>query len=229
MSQVRVHPSPAEKETNASALSSPATTTLAQDNDKCFTKQLSFGAGDEFFHGMLSYRVNSEGTNGNNLASLLWDSCCQHDMSSRQNSKADEAIQRSIDAVNQFGKWPRFFPHPSSSGVRIFLDHKNLRPGFVWKGTGNRADGGFLGALSSSLTLVPLLSATPARFKIKPTGSEGRFQFTERGNFAIQEQKPLDFFCESVGESSRVRVIGPGLVVLGERASDYEGRFVSFW
>jgi len=202
MSQVRVHPSPAEKETNAGALSSPATTTLAQDNGKCFTKQLSFGAGDEFFHGMLSYRVNSEGPNGNNLALLLWDSCCQSGISSRQNSKADEAIQQSIDAVNQFGKWPRIFPHPSSSGVRIFLDQKNLRPGFDWKGTGNRADGGFLGALSSSLTLVPLLSATPARFKIKPTGSEGRFEFTERGNFAIQEQKPLDIFCESVGESS---------------------------
>jgi hypothetical protein len=206
MSQVRVHPSPAE--TNASARSSPATATFAQDNDKCFTKQLSFGAGDEFFHGMLSYRVNSEGPNGNNLALLLWDSCCQSGISSRQNSKADEAIQRSIDAVNQFGIWPRVFPRPSSSGVRpsssgvrIFLDQKNLRPGFDWKGTGNRADGGFLGALSSSLTLVPLLSATPARFKImKTTGSDGRFQFKERGNFAIQE--PLDIFCESVGESS---------------------------
>jgi RNase P subunit RPR2 len=218
MSQLRVHPSPAEKETNASALSSPATTTMAQDNDKCFTKQLSFGAGDEFFHGMLSYRVNSEGPNGNNLALLLWDSCCQRGISSRQNSKAEEAIQRSIDAVNQFGKWPRIFPHPSSSGVRFFLDQKNLRPGFDWKGTGNRADGGFLGALSSSLTLVPLLSATPARFKITTSGSEGRFQFKERGNFAIQES--LDIFCESVGESSSGNKETKHLLCTDFRSSD---------
>jgi hypothetical protein len=205
MSQVKVHPSPTQIETDASALTSPATKTLAQDNDKCFTKQLAFRAGDEFFHGMISYRVNSEGPNGNNLASLLWHSCCQFKQpSSSPNSKADESIQQSFDAVNHFGKWPSIFPpaQASSSGVRVFLDQKNLRPGFDWRGTGNRADGGFLGALSSSLTLVPLLSATPARFKIKPSGSEGRFQFKERGNFAIQEQKPLDFFCESVGESS---------------------------
>jgi hypothetical protein len=120
MSQVRVHPSPAE----SGAPTSQATTTSAQDNDKCFTEQLSFGAGDEFFHGMLSYRVNAEGPNGNNLAKVLWDSCCQRGVSARQNSNDDEAIQRSIDAVNQFGKWPMIFPHPSSSGVRIFLDQK---------------------------------------------------------------------------------------------------------
>ena len=79
---------------------------------------------------------------------------------------------------------------------------KKLRPGFDWKGTGNRADGGFLGGMSSFLMLVPLLSETPARFKIKPAGSDGHFQFTTRRNFAIQEQNPLDVFCESVGESS---------------------------
>jgi hypothetical protein len=195
--EVRVNTpdSPMSAADNASALTSPATTTLIQDNDKCFTKQLSFEASDAFFHGMLSYRVNSEGPSGNDLALLLWESCSQRGISSRQNSKGDLAIQRSIDVVNQFGKWPRIFPHPSSSGVRIFLDQKNLRPGFDWKGTGNRADGGFLGALSSSLMLVPLLSATPARFNIKSAGSDDRFQFTERGNFAILEQKPLDIFC----------------------------------
>jgi hypothetical protein len=195
MSHARVRPSPTPNETNAGAAvlnPSPAIAASTQDNDKCFTKQLSFGACDEFFHGMLSYRVNSEGPNGNNLASLLWDSCCHLGSSLLQNSKADGEIQRSIDVVNQFGKWPKIFPNPRSSGVRIFLDQKNLRPGFNWQGTGNRADGGFLGALSSSLTLVPLLSATPARFKIKSTASEGRFQFTERGNFTIQN--PWIFF-----------------------------------
>jgi hypothetical protein len=219
---MRVHPSPSPNETNASTvvLPSPANATLGLDNDKCFTKQLSFGGGDEFFHGMLSYRVNSEGPNGNNLASLLWDSCCHRGISLLENPKADGEIQRSIDAVNQFGKWPKIFPHPSSSGVRIFLDQKNLRPGYDWKGTGNRADGGFLGALSSSLTLIPLLSATPARFKIKPTGSEGRYQFTERGNFTIQDKKPLDIFCESVGDPSIGKKETKHLLCTDFRSSD---------
>ena len=116
---------------------------------------------------MLSYRVNSEGPweskdkSGNDLARLIWKSCSTLSISKSQNQKsdallttdsADKSNHQFLDAIERFGTWPKVFPKPTSP-VRLFLDQMNLRAGVDWKGTGNREDGGFLGALSSSLML----------------------------------------------------------------------------
>jgi hypothetical protein len=175
-----------------------------------FTECLSFRDQDEFFHCMLSYRVNSEGPweskdkSGNDLARLIWKSCSTLSISKSQNrdaplttDSADKSNHQFLDAIERFGKWPKVFPN-ATSPVRVFLDQMNLRAGVDWKGTGNREDGGFLGALSSSLMIAPLLSATPVRFKIEPTGEQGRFRFLGPVNITIpKEGESLEIFCDS--------------------------------
>ena len=178
-----------------------------------FTECLSFRDQDEFFHCMLSYRVNSEGPwesqvkSGNDLARLIWQSCSA--LSKPPNTDAPLAIDNAgnsnhqyLRAIERFGKWPKVFPKPTSP-VRIFLDKMNLRPGVDWKGSGNRESGGFLGALSSSLMLVPLLSATPVRFKIEPTREEGRFKFSFPVNISTpKEGEALEIFRDSSADAT---------------------------
>jgi hypothetical protein len=176
----------------------------------CFTECLSFRDQDEFFHCMLSYRVNSEGPfeskdkSGNDLAQLIWTSCSNLSNSKPTNrdhpQNTDFAVTSNhqfLDTIRRFGKWPKVFPKPTSP-LRLFLDQKNLRAGVGWNGTGNREDGGFLGALSSSLMIVPLLSATPARFKIVSTGEQDRFKFLDTVNITVPKQgESLEIFCDS--------------------------------
>jgi hypothetical protein len=187
----------------------PESNPLATDATMgCFTECLSFREQDEFFHCMLSYRVNSEGPresqvkSGNDLARLIWQSCSALSKSPNQDAplatdNAGNSNHQLLHAIERFGKWPKAFPEPTRP-VRIFLDKMNLRPGVDWKGSGNRESGGFLGALSSSLMLVPLLSATPVRFKIQPTGEEGRFKFSFPVNISIpKEGESLEIFRDS--------------------------------
>jgi hypothetical protein len=173
-----------------------------------FTESLSFRDQDEFFHCMLSYRVNSEGPwesqakSGNDLARQIWQSC--HALSKLPNRDAAEASDNAgnsnhqlLHAIDRFGKWPQVFP-TKTSPVRMFLDKMNLCPGVDWEGSGNRESGGFLGALSSSLMLVPLLSSTPVRFTIQPAGEKGRFKFSFPVNISIpKEGESLEIFCDS--------------------------------
>lgn len=172
-----------------------------------FTNHSSFRAHDKFFHCMLSYRVNSEGPResevkcGNDLARLIWESCSRCKSSNQDadlNKKiVNKSVLQSLEAIGQFGTWPNVFPN-STSPIRIFLDQKNLRPGVDWKGTGKLEDGGFLGALSSSLMIVPLLSAAPVRFKIQSFGEEGRFKFLLPANITIPGEKDsLELFRDS--------------------------------
>jgi hypothetical protein len=175
-----------------------------------FTDRLSYRDQDEFFHCMLSYRVNSEGPPEsqdkcrNDMARLIWQTCstCSKSWSPNKDSPLDTEIPYKLNhhclyVVGRFGIWPKVFPNPTSP-IRLFLDQKNLRPGVDWKGTGNREDGGFLGALSSSLMFVPLLSATPARFKIVPTGEKDRFKSLGPINISVpKDGDSLNIFCDA--------------------------------
>lgn len=175
-----------------------------------FIKHSSFRAHDKFFHCMLSYRVNSEGPFeskdkcGNDLARLVWQSCSHRNSSNPQNQEvefnneiATKTMLQSLEAIGKFGIWPNVFPNPTSP-IRIFLDQKNLRPGVDWRGSGKLEDGGFLGALSSSLMIVPLLSATPVRFKIESTGEKDRYKFSSPANITIPGEKDsLELFRDS--------------------------------
>jgi hypothetical protein len=126
----------------------------------------SFKNSDEFFHGMLSYRVRSEGpfdAGGNNLARLIHVACCKFSESQKGDAHSDK-IRYFSEALQNFGKWPKVFA--GQSQIRLFLDQANLRNGVPWKGTGDADSGGFLGAVSRALFFVPLLSATPVLFKL---------------------------------------------------------------
>ena len=137
-----------------------------------FTECLSFRDQDEFFHCMLSYRVNSEGPweskdkSGNDLARLIWKSCSTLSISKSQNQdallttdSADKSNRQFLDAIERFGKWPKVFPKPTSP-VRLFLDQMNLRAGVDWEGTGNRESGGFLAhSLTRLGVMVPRRSS----------------------------------------------------------------------
>ena len=129
------------------------------------TNGMSFKSSEEFFHGMLSYRVRSEGPSdkgGNNLARLIYDTCCSvDDINDAKNPTHDLLLH----ALGKFGKWPKAFSGKTEP-IRVFLDQVNLRMGVPWKGSGDAESGGFLGAVSQALLLVPLFSATPVRFKI---------------------------------------------------------------
>jgi hypothetical protein len=157
---------------------------------------LSFRQRDQFFHAMLSYRVMSEGPfksheeGGNNLSSLIYDACSACNMICTSNNQ-------SLTFIEHFGTWPKAFPTTKSSSIRLFLDTKNLRTGCDWKGTGKREDGGFLGALSSSLLFVPLLSARPARFQIQRTEEKGRYKFLRPINIAIPTDGKLEIFRDA--------------------------------
>ena len=202
---------------NAShTFSMPESNPLSTDGSTgYFTECLSFRDQDEFFHCMLSYRVNSEGPfesqdkGGNDLAKLIWQSCSSLSSSKSRNrndplttDNAGNSTHQSLYDIERFGKWPKVFPQPTSP-VRIFLDQMNLRPGVDWKGTGNRESGGFLGALSSALMLVPLLSATPVRFKILPAGERGRFKFSVPVNISIPKKgESLEIFRDSSAEAA---------------------------
>jgi hypothetical protein len=140
---------------------------------------LSFKHTDEFFHGMLSYRVRSEGPSdkgGNNLARLIYDACRNAGDLPREQSESPsaETLQHFSQALEKFGKWPKAFSERSDS-IRVFLDHANLRMGVPWKGTGDAGSGGFLGAVSQALVMIPLFSATPALFKVIRTTSPQRY------------------------------------------------------
>jgi hypothetical protein len=132
-------------------------------------QRLSFKTSDEFFHGMLSYRVRTEGpkdSGGNNLARLIYEACCNFRDTKNEKSEtpSSENLRHFFQALQNFGKWPKVFS--GQSQIRLFLDQANLRMGVPWKGTGDADSGGFLGAVSQALVLVPLLSANPAPFKI---------------------------------------------------------------
>lgn len=140
---------------------------------------LSFKHTDEFFHGMLSYRVRSEGPSekgGNNLARLIYDACSNAEDMHKGKSEppSAESLQHFSQALEKFGKWPKAFSGRSES-IRIFLDQANLRMGVPWKGSGDAGSGGFLGAVSQALVMIPLFSATPALFKVMHTTSPGRY------------------------------------------------------
>ena len=129
------------------------------------SNRLSFKSSEEFFHCMLSYRVRSEGPSdkgGNNLARLIYDACCTADDANGANNATHDLL---LHALGNFGKWPKAFSGKTEP-IRVFLDQVNLRMGVPWKGSGDAESGGFLGAVSQALLLVPLFSATPARFKI---------------------------------------------------------------
>jgi hypothetical protein len=139
---------------------------------------LSFKRTDEFFHGMLSYRVRTEGPSdkgGNNLARLIYDACNAGVMKSEKSeSQGSESLRHFSQALDTFGKWPKAFSGQSEP-IRLFLDQANLRMGVPWKGTGDADSGGFLGAVSQALLMVPLFSATPALFKVVCTESPQRY------------------------------------------------------
>jgi hypothetical protein len=150
-----------------------------QDSVSRSATHLSFKHTDEFFHGMLSYRVRSEGhaeKGGNNLARLIYDACSNaEDMpKGKSESPSAENLQHFSQALEKFGKWPKAFSGRSES-IRIFLDQANLRMGVPWKGTGDAGSGGFLGAVSQALLMIPLLSAAPALFKVIHTTSPDRY------------------------------------------------------
>jgi hypothetical protein len=129
--------------------------------------RFAFKCDDEFFHCMISYRVRAEGpqqSGGNHLARLIWDACSEEFSST---SKDAARLRHFCESLEKCGKWPREFGSPYASQFRIFLDQVNLRPGVPWKGTGKVEDGGFLGAVSRALLIIPLLSAAPARFKLE--------------------------------------------------------------
>jgi hypothetical protein len=140
---------------------------------------LSFKRTDEFFHGMLSYRVRSEGPSekgGNNLARLIYDACSDAGGMPKEKSESPSAerLQHFSQALETFGKWPKEFSERSES-IRIFLDQANLRMGVPWKGTGEAGSGGFLGAVSQALVMIPLFSAAPSLFKVIPTTFSERY------------------------------------------------------
>jgi hypothetical protein len=155
---------------------------------------LSFKFYDEFFHGMLSYRVRTEGPSdagGNNLARLIHDACCKVSESQKGDAQLDK-IQHFSEALQTFGKWPKVFA--GQSQIRLFLDQANLRNGVPWKGTGDPDSGGFLGAVSRALFFVPLLSATPALFKlvvIDGTGSSKRYALESPINMKLTNDTEL--------------------------------------
>ena len=153
----------------ASGARSPALTVTSRSSNR-----LSFKITDEFFHCMLSYRVRTEGPEekgGNNLARLIYDACCSSgDIIEKSGSRGSESLQHYYQALGNFGKWPTAFSGQSEP-IRIFLDQVNLRMGVPWKGTGDTESGGFLGAVAQALLVVPLFSATPARFKVVCTES----------------------------------------------------------
>ena len=76
-----------------------------------------------------------------------------------------ESLQHFSQVLGRFGKWPKAFSGQSEP-IRIFLDQVNLRMGVPWKGTGDSEDGGFLGAVSQALIMVPLFSLPMERLPI---------------------------------------------------------------
>ena len=97
--------------------------------------RLSFKTSDEFFHGMLSYRVRTEGpedSGGNNLARLIYDACCNFRDTKNQKNEApsSENLGHFFQALQNFGKWPKVFS--GQSEIRLFLDQANLRMGVPW-------------------------------------------------------------------------------------------------
>ncbi len=130
--------------------------------------RMSFKSSEEFFHCMLSYRVRSEGPpdkGGNNLARLIYDTCCSADEINSAKNPTSGSHDLLLHALGNFGKWPKAFSGKTEP-MRVFLDQVNLRMGVPWKGSGDAESGGFLGAVSQTLLLVPLFSASPVRFKI---------------------------------------------------------------
>jgi hypothetical protein len=129
------------------------------------SNRMSFKSSEEFFHCMLSYRVRSEGPSdkgGNNLARMIHDACCATNVVNGENNATHDLL---LHALGNFGKWPKAFSGKTEP-IRVFLDQVNLRMGVPWKGSGDAESGGFLGAVSQALLLVPLFSATPTLFKI---------------------------------------------------------------
>jgi len=160
----------------ASSPSEPSSSHVFVSRSATPRTRISFKTSDEFFHGMLSYRVRTEGPSdkgGNNLARLIYEACCSEAVDSKHKKnemKGLESLQHFSQVLGRFGKWPKAFSGQSEP-IRIFLDQVNLRMGVPWKGTGDSEDGGFLGAVSQTLLMVPLLSATPALFKVMCTDS----------------------------------------------------------
>ena len=75
---------------------------------------LSFKSTDEFFHGMLSYRVRTEGPpdkGGNNLARLIYDACSKTVDIQREKENKDssntESLRHFSQSLEKFGKWPK--------------------------------------------------------------------------------------------------------------------------
>jgi hypothetical protein len=144
---------------------------------------LSFKNADEFFHGMLSYRVRTEGPvdkGGNNLARLIYNACCKScDVSIEKTAMhTSESLHHFYKSLESFGRWPKAFSE-QSKGFRLFLDQVNLRMGVPWKGTGDADNGGFLGAVSQALLIVPLLSATPTPLKVSRVVGTSEFYTLE--------------------------------------------------
>ena len=69
--------------------------------------RLSFKYSDEFFHGMLSYRVRAEGPHekgGNNLAGFIHDACCSAEDFSIAKNESSASQSFLIHALGKFGK-----------------------------------------------------------------------------------------------------------------------------
>ena len=172
-----------ERNSNHVAVTMPSVAISSTSN------RFSFKVSDEFFHGMISYRVRTEGqleNGGNNLARLIWSACS--DLASA--SKEASHMRHFHDSLENCGKWPREFGGQISP-IRVFLDQVNLRPGVPWKGTGKTEDGGFLGAVSRSLLMIPLFSAAPVRF---------RLQLVEENSSRFKSILPLNVDLKANGE-----------------------------
>jgi hypothetical protein len=206
-------------------------------------KRLSFQSSDEFFHGMISYRVRAEGPaekGGNNLARLIYEACCGSAGTKIENNEVDgfESLKQFSEALRLFGKWPKAFSGHSEP-IRIFLDQVNLRMGVPWKGTGDADNGGFLGAVSRALLLVPLFSATPARFKVVCTGSPERYALNCPINMTLTNGTELlsAHIDEATGTETIRRHVCEGIhadgtfqlsAVTDEIASDFPSEFMFF-
>jgi hypothetical protein len=208
---------------------------------------LSFKSTDEFFHGMLSYRVRTEGPpdkGGNNLARLIYDACSdtvdiQREKENKESSNT-ESVRHFSQSLEKFGKWPKAFSRRSER-IRLFLDQENLRMGLPWKGTGDADSGGFLGAVSQALVLVPLFSATPVLFKLKvvSTGMSQRYALESPINMKLENGvELLSIQADQLARAQAFRthvcqdVRGDGTFMLSAISQDVSDDFPSrfyFW
>ncbi|KAJ1471840.1 hypothetical protein T484DRAFT_3485030 [Baffinella frigidus] len=109
--------------------------------------QGSFSLRGELMHAFISYRVSTEGSEGNGLSVIIAEKIRTLSMDSRQELQ----IPR-----HGWGVWPRIAKQPvpfRKEEAKVFLDRECLQDGQSWLA-------GFVKALVASMVVVPLLSWT---------------------------------------------------------------------